>query len=204
MPNAVITFKPSAKSIAFAIVGTLFFGIFSFVMLSKEWTVSEGTNETVGYVILWIFTSIFLFFTISTFIWLLNTKIIQLRTNELRISKPLIFLHKSIFIKDIKRVYQKDYKIKSSYKGQLLNVYKGLQTIVVLKNDKEISINSFDTTNYNAFNRKIKQLISSHKKNDTEIEDVSTLDKWNGIGWLIFTSVITLLIIWAFLVKSSS
>tara|TARA_R110002051_G_scaffold323945_1_gene419263 strand:+ start:19 stop:633 length:615 start_codon:yes stop_codon:yes gene_type:complete len=204
MPNAVITFKPSAKSIAFAIVGTLFFGIFSFIMLSKKWTVSEGTNEIVGHVILWIITLIFLFFAISTFIWLMNTKIIQLRTNELRISKPLIFLHKSIFIKDIKRIYQKDYKIKSSYKGQLLNVYKGLQTIVVLKNDKEISINSFETTDYNKFNRKIKQLISSQKENKTDIEDVSTMDKWNGIGWLIFAITITLIIIWAFLIKSSS
>lgn len=204
MQNAVTTFKPSIKSVAFAIVGTIFFGIFSFGMLSYKWNVSEGTNEIVGYIILWIMTITVLFFAIGTFIWLINTKIIQLRPNELRIKKPLIFLHKSIFIKDIKRIYQKDYKIKSSHKGQLLNIYKGFQTIIVLKNDKEISINSFDTADYNTFNRKIKQMISSQKESDTDIEDVSTLDKWNGIGWLIFVIVITLLIIWAFLIKSSS
>ncbi|MDO7138926.1 hypothetical protein [Algibacter lectus] len=201
MSNTKITFKPSAKSIAFGVVGTLFFGVFAFKMLSLTWTVSEGTNEIVGYVILWIMTFIFLFFAISTLIWLLNTQIIQISKNELRISKPLIFLHKSIYIKDIKRVYQKDYKIKSAHDHKIINIYDGFKTIIVLKNNKEISINSFDTTDYNAFNKKIKQRISYYKEKNTETKEVSTLDKWNGISWLIFTIVTTIIVIWAFLIK---
>lgn len=201
MSNTKITFKPSAKSIAFGVVGTLFFGVFAFKMLSLTWTVSEVTNEIVGYVILWIMTFIFLFFAISTLIWLLNTQIIQISKNELRISKPLIFLHKSIYIKDIKRVYQKDYKIKSAHDHKIINIYDGFKTIIVLKNNKEISINSFDTTDYNAFNKKIKQRISYYKEKNTETKEVSTLDKWNGISWLIFTIVTTIIVIWAFLIK---
>ena len=201
MPNTTITFKPSAKSIAFGIVGTLFFGIFAFKMLSLTWTVSEGTNEIVGYIILWTMTLIFLFFAISTFIWLLNTKTIQIRENELRISKPLIFLHKSIYIKDIKRIYQKDYKIKSAHDHKIINIYDGLKTIIVLKNNKEISINSFDTTDYNTFNKRIKQRISYYKDKNTETKEVSTLDKWHGINWLIFATITTIILIWAIFIK---
>jgi len=201
MSNTTITFKPSAKSIAFGILGTLFFGIFAFKMLSLTWTISKGTNEIASYIILGITTLVFLFFAISTLIWLLNTRIIQIRKNELRIIKPLLFLHKSIFIKDIKRVYQKDYKIKSAHDHKIINIYDGFKTIIVLKNNKEISINSFDTTEYNTFNKKIKQRISFYKEKSTETKEVSTLDKWNGISWLIFVTATTLILIWAMFIK---
>ncbi|QNM86397.1 hypothetical protein H9W90_04535 [Polaribacter pectinis] len=201
MRNDKLTFKPSIKSVTFGIVGIIFFGAFTFIMLSNKWTVNEETNEIVGSIIMWIITLIFLFFTLSNLVWLLNTKIIKLNSRELQIIKPLIFLYKSIYIKDIKKVYQKKYKIKSSFKGQSLNVYDGLKTIVVLKNEKEIYINSFDTIDYNKFNRAIKQLISSKSNNEFEPEDISTLNKWNGVGWLVFAIFTALIIIWAFIIK---
>lgn len=201
MKNTKIIFKPSIKSVAFGVTGVVFFGTFTFIMLSSKWNVNEETNEVVGLVVIWIITLIFMFFTVSNIVWLLNTKIIQLNSRELRVIKPLIFLHKSIYIKDIKRVYQKKYKIKSSYRGQSLNIYDGLKTIVVLKNNKEISINSFDTIDYNKFNKTIKQLISSNNKNEFDIENISTLDKWNGIGWLVFSIFTALIIVWGFIIK---
>jgi hypothetical protein len=38
--------------------------------------------------------------------------------------------------------------MKSSYRGSEFTVYSGLQTVITLKNDKKITIKSFETGNY--------------------------------------------------------
>lgn len=202
--NQVIKFKQTIKSIGYVVVAILFFGTFSFLMLSKQWIVSEGINGIIGNIILWVIALIPVFFTISTFICLLNIRIIELRTNEFRIVKPLLFLQKSIFIEDIKSIHQKDYKIKSSKKGQGITIYEGFRTVIVLENEREISVNSFETVEYNRFNREVKELISLHKECGSNIKEVSELDKWSGISLLIFAVIIISIIIWTFVIRSSS
>jgi len=191
MRKGEFTSKPTIKSIGLSFTGFILFGIFSYIMISNTW----NFNEISGKVILWILTSIFIFFSAISLFSLFNLKYYILTNNFFLIKWPLLFYSKTTKISDINHISQKKYDINSSSDGRELGIYNGLQTILKLKNGKSIKFNSFETNDYNKLNDKLWKIVKNRSKRNTDIYKRKNKNKWSGYGWLIFSVIVTSLLL---------
>jgi hypothetical protein len=138
----ILTTRPSIKAIGFGLVGTIFFGAFTYLMLpTSKWTVAEGTDYRTGMAIMWIVLGIFIFFSSSCLLLLLSLKTIVLTDKKIVIKRPLLLFKFTIPLSNIKKIVASDYQINPSHRGIDLNVFSGEQTIIELKNGKKIKFN---------------------------------------------------------------
>jgi hypothetical protein len=188
----ILTTRPSIKSIGFAILGTIFFGAFAYLMLpTSKWTVVDGTDYTTGLVIMWMVLGGFVFFSTSCFFWLLSMKTITLTDKNLIIKRPLLLLKFTIPLSNIKGMVDADFQINSSHNWRTFNVFSGDQIIIELKNGKKIKFNSFEISDYYLLTKNLNKLLRSTKQlKFVDNQNLST-NKFEGYGWLVFIILLT-------------
>lgn len=190
-------FKPTFKSIGFYFFGFVFFGLLGYKMTLNNWN-SNNHEELYITILFWIISIIFISVSITMLFTLLNLRYLKLNDQELIITKPLLFHSKHTLVSDINFISQKKYDIKSSNN----NLYNGLQTILQLKNGYEIKFNSFETSDYNNINDKLRKLIKNRERRNSEIYKRKNKNKWDGYGWLAILIVVTVLLSYSFIIEN--
>jgi hypothetical protein len=182
----ILTTRPSIKTVGFALAGTVFFGAFAYLMLPpSKWTVAEGTNYTMGIVIMWIILGGFIFFSSSCLFWLLSLKTISLTDKNLIIKRQLLLFKETIPLCNIKSMINADSQLNSSHSGRAFSVFGGDQTIIELTTGKKIKFSSFEISNYYVLTKNLnKQLSGKRRLEFTANEKLA--NKYEGYGWLVF------------------
>lgn len=190
METTILTTKPSKEVIFISIIGTLFFGAFTYGLISNKWNVDSDTNFDMGMVIMWIITLAFIFFTFGCFSLLIFIKTICLTDQNLIIKRPLLLYKQIIPLKQIKRISEQDYKVNPSNRGVRLNVYNGFQCNIELLSGKIIKFNSFEIPEYYELKYHIQNGI---KKRDIKqmMNQPEFKIKVNLIGWIVFMALLT-------------
>ena len=188
----ILTTRPSIKTIGCALVGIIFFGAFAYLMLPiSKWTVADGTDYTIGMIIMWIILGVFLFFSTSCFLWLLSLKTISLTDKNLIIKRPLLMFKVTIPLSNIKSMINGDYQINTSYKWTDFNVFSGDQTIIELRSGKKIKFNSFEISDYNVLTKNLNKILRLKKQSEFTGNENLTTNKYEGYGWLVFIILLT-------------
>jgi hypothetical protein len=168
MESDIIKTKPSINLIAFGILGTLFFGSFTYIVLSKALNVN--TDIDLRLIIIWITAAMLAFFTSACFAMLLSLKTITLTHQMLIIKRPLLFYEKIVPIENMRSISEKDYNINPSHDGSKISVYTGRQTIIELTNDKIIKFSSFEIPEYLEIKDRIKRVLNKNLSHKTDIK----------------------------------
>ncbi|GAC1304654.1 MAG: hypothetical protein NVSMB24_12400 [Mucilaginibacter sp.] len=149
--------KPAYITIAFGILGLLFFGFLVHLIYTSN-NFDKGVGETASNVIIYIILGVFIFFGLGSFWLAIGMQIYLITESELIITRPLFFGERKILISDIERIEEKDFDIKTmnhSITGE--TIYTGRKAILILKSNKKIEISSIDAGGYKILITKLRK-----------------------------------------------
>jgi hypothetical protein len=182
----------SIRQLIFGILGALFFGVFACQIITSPIKVAHGTDKQTGTIIVYIILALFTAFSILCAAMALCAKTYVLNANLLIIKRPLLLIKRIVPLTDIKHMREKTHDMKSSYRGSEFTVYSGLQTVITLKNDKKITIKSFETGNYKLL---ISNLFAQFKQRNSNplltTKSKYAINDWQGYGWIILLAILT-------------
>ena len=149
--------KPAYITIAFGILGLLFFGFLAHLIYTSK-TFDKDAGESAANIITYVILGVFLFFGLGIFWLAIGMQIYLITESELIITRPLFFGGCKILITDIERIDEKDDDIKimnDSITGT--TVLTGRKAILILKGGKKIKIRSIEVGGYNMLITKLKK-----------------------------------------------
>ena len=150
--------KPAYFTIAIGIIGLLFFGFLAHLVYVSE-SPNGGLNDNTAKITFYGFLSVFSFFGLGSFFWLVIRMPLYLITeSELIVTRPLFLGERKILITDIERIEEKDFDIKmmnNSISGE--SIYTGRKAILILKSGKKIEISSINAGGYKMLITKLRK-----------------------------------------------
>jgi len=143
---------PNFFFIGFCIISTIGFAFIAYL----AWPSSKGVHDE-DYVINQVTSGVFMFFSLMSIYYILRLEKCYLTDHELIITRPLLFIRRTILLSDIERITDKENKIDINhghYRPNLLTV--GNTSTLWLKNGKKVRISSMEVLDYDDLIKKIK------------------------------------------------
>ena len=104
-----------------------------------------------------------LFFTFCCLWLLVSIKTFTLTNENFIINRPVLLYRKTIPLKNIESIREKEYEISPSSKGKQINMYNGLQCEIKLLSCKKIEFNSLNVSEYYQFKNALNSLLRNEK-----------------------------------------
>jgi hypothetical protein len=144
---------PNFFVIGFCILSTIGFAFIAYL----AWPSARGVHDE-DYVINQVTSGVFMFFSLMSIYSILRLEKCYLTDHKLIITRPLLFIHRTILLSDIERITEKANKIdtnsRSTFKPNWVTV--GHTSTLWLKNGKKLRISSMEVLDYDDLIRKIK------------------------------------------------
>jgi hypothetical protein len=158
--------KPGYVRIIIGILGSIFFGFLIHLMyVSKLIDKSAGVSiaNTIGV----LFLSFFCFFAVGLAWMALSCRIFELTESELIINHPFLLFKSQIFLADIEKLNEGDYKLNMvdnhSLTLETTAIYNGRKITLNLKNGKQIKLDSFEVGGYKSLVVNLKKQLLNIK-----------------------------------------